>query len=52
MPYANTRRLYHVFGKKVSKYFMYKKAKKMYNEINRDMSTFEAKFLRTRFNHA
>lgn len=52
MPYTNTRRLYHMFGRKVSKYVMYKKAKRLYNEINRDMTALESKFLKPRFNHA
>jgi len=52
MPYIVTRRLYSIFGKKVSKYFTYKKAKRLYNEISRDMDFFEAKFLKSRLHHA
>lgn len=52
MPYTATRRLYNVFGKKVSKYLSYKKAKRMYNEINRDMAFFEARYLKSRMSHA
>lgn len=52
MPYLNTRRLHNVFAKKVSKYFSYRRAKKLYNEISRDMEFLEARFLKSRLNHA
>lgn len=52
MPYIATRRLYHIFGKKVSRYLVCKRAKKLYNEINRDMSFFESKFIKSRLSHA
>lgn len=52
MPYINTRRFHNIFGKKVSKILMYKKAKRMFNEINRDMAFFESRFLKSRLNHA
>jgi len=48
MPYLATRRLYHVIGKKVSKFVAYRRAKRLYNEINRDMAFFESKYLRNR----
>ncbi len=51
MPYTATRRLYHMFGRKVSKYVMYKKAKRMCNEINRNMSLLESRFLKSRLHH-
>jgi hypothetical protein len=51
MPYIATRRLYNVFGKKVAKYLSYKKAKRLYNEINREMSIFESRFLKSRLGH-
>lgn len=52
MPYTQTRRLYNVVGKKVSRFLSYWKAKKMYNVINRDMSYIESRFLRSRMNRA
>jgi hypothetical protein len=52
MPYIATRRLYNVIGKKVSRILGYRKAKKMCNEINRDMSFFESRFLRLRMNRS
>ena len=52
MPYVVTRRLYNEFGRKIVKYLSYRKAKKLYNEINRDMSIFESRFLKSRLNHA
>lgn len=52
MPYIATRRLYNVFGKKISRYFNYKKARRLYNEINRDMSFIESKFIRSMLRHA
>lgn len=48
MPYIATRRLYNVVGKKVSRFFEYRKAKKLYNEINRDMTSVESRFIRSR----
>ena len=38
----------NIFGKKVVKYFMYKKAKKLCSTISRDMAFFEARFLKER----
>ncbi len=52
MPYMATRRLYSVIGKKLSKYFTYRKAKRLCNEINRDMAFFESKYLKDRLHHA
>ncbi len=52
MPYLATRRMYNIFGKKVSRYFSYKKAKRLANEINRDMAFFESRYLKSRMNHA
>lgn len=51
MPYLNTRRSHHMLGKKVSKYFIYRKAKRMFNDINREMAFFESRFLKSRLNH-
>ena len=48
MPYIATRRLHDTFAKKVSRYLTYKKAKKMYNEINRGMMLFEARYVRSK----
>jgi len=52
MPYTATRRFYNVFGKKISRYMTYRRAKKLYNEINRDMAFFESKYLKNRLHHA
>ena len=52
MPYASTRRLYNVFGRKIARFMVYRKAKKLYNEINREMNIFESRFLKSRLNHA
>ena len=52
MPYLSTRRLYNVIGRKVSRYFSYKRAKRMCNEINRDMAFFESRYIKSRMNHA
>ena len=51
MPYLATRRLYNVIGKKVSKFITYRRAKRLYNEINRDMAFFESKYLKARLHH-
>lgn len=51
MPYSATRRFYNVFGKKVSKFLTYRRAKKLYNEISRDMAFFESKYLKARLHH-
>lgn len=48
MPYITTRRLHNAFGKKVSRYLSYKKAKKMCHEINRGMVLLEARYLRSK----
>jgi hypothetical protein len=52
MPYLSTRRSYNIFGKKVSKYLSYRKAKRLCNEINRDMAFFESRYIKSRMNHA
>ncbi len=52
MPHLLTRRLYNIFGRKVARYFYYRKAKRLYNEIAREMSFFEARFLKSRLHHA
>ena len=52
MPYIATRRLHNTFGKKVSRYLSYKRAKRMYNEINKDMMLFEARYLRSKMSQA
>ena len=52
MPYTATRRLYNMFGRKVSKYMTYRRAKRLYNEISRDMAFFESKYLKARQHHA
>jgi len=52
MPYTATRRLYSIVGKKVSRFFGYRKAKRMYNEINRDMTSVESRFIRSRLHQA
>ena len=52
MPYLATRRLHDTFGKKVSRYMSYRKAKKLYNEITREMTFFEARYLKSRMSHA
>ena len=52
MPYLATRRLHDTFGKKVSKYMSYRKAKKMFNEINRGITHFEARYLRSKMSGA
>ncbi len=51
MPYSATRRLYHMFGRKVSKYMMYKKARKMCSDINRNISLLESRYLKSRLHH-
>ena len=51
MPYIATRRLYNVLGKKISRYFSYRRAKKLYNEISRGMAFFESKYLKARLHH-
>ncbi len=51
MPYTATRRLHHMFGRKVSKYVMYRRAKRMCGEINRNMVLLESRFLKNRLHH-
>jgi hypothetical protein len=52
MPYTATRRLYNVIGKKVSKFLTYRRAKKLCNEINKDMAFFESKYMKSRMHHS
>lgn len=53
MPYITTRRLHGAaLGKKISRYFNYKKAKRMFSEINREMDFLESRFVKSRLNHA
>ncbi len=51
MPYLNTRRQHGIFARKISRYFTCRKAKRMYNEISREMDFFENRFLKSRINH-
>lgn len=51
MPYTATRRLYHMSGKKMSKYAMYRRAKKLCSEINAKLSILESRYLKSRLNH-
>ncbi|MDD5496002.1 MAG: hypothetical protein PHP46_02735 [Candidatus Omnitrophica bacterium] len=51
MPYTATRRQHNIVGRKLAKYFAYKKAKKLCNEIHKDMLFFELKYLKSRFGH-
>lgn len=52
MPYITTRRSHNIFGRKISRYFNCKKARRLYNEINRDMVFFEEKFIKSRLHYA
>lgn len=51
MPYASTRNYYGEFGKKISRYLAYRRAKKMYSEINRALNFFELKYIKGRLHH-
>ena len=48
MPYLVTRRQHNMFGKKVMRFFMYKKAKRLCSMLNKDLAFFESRFLKTR----
>lgn len=52
MPHLTTRRFYNIFGKKLARYFHYRRAKKLYNEISREMCFLEARFMKSRLHHA
>jgi len=52
MPYTATRRFYNAFGKKISRYLTYRKAKKMSSEISRDIASLESRFLKSRLHNA
>lgn len=51
MPYTATRRIYHMFGKKISKFVMYRKARRMCGEINSKLSVLESRFVKSRLHH-
>jgi hypothetical protein len=48
MPHLTTRRSYNIFGRKVQRYFLCRKAKKLYANIDRRLAFFEARFLKNR----
>jgi hypothetical protein len=51
MPYLQTRRQHGIFGKKVSRFLSYRRAKRLYRAISRDMDFLESRFLRSRLGH-
>lgn len=48
MPYVATRRFYQVIGKKMQRYFQYKKAKRLYANINRKLAFYESRYLKNK----
>jgi hypothetical protein len=52
MFHAGANRSQDSLGKKLVRFFNYRRAKKLCGEINRDMTFFEARFLKSRFHHA
>ena len=51
MPYAGTRRHRGMFARKVLKYLMCRRAKRLFSEISRGISAVESRMLRQRFAH-
>ncbi len=51
MPYISTRRNNNVFARKISRFMMYRRAKRLFAEINRDMSAVEERMMRRRLIH-
>ena len=51
MPYTATRRSHNIFGRKIVKYFAYRRAKRVFSILNRELSLFEDRYARAR-NHA
>lgn len=52
MTFLTTRKTHSGIGKRVLRYFSCRKARKLYNEINRSLDFLEARFLKTKLNHA
>lgn len=52
MPHSNARRPYGVFGGKASKYVMRGKIKRLFSQINRDISMIESRIFKQRGAHA
>ena len=48
MPYASTRRHHGIFARKVSKYLMYRRARRLFSQIIRGISAVESRMLRQR----
>lgn len=52
MPYSQTRSFYGILGRRISRYLAYRRAKKMFSDINRALNFFEIKFIKSRLHHA
>lgn len=52
MTHTSASRGQNSLGKRVAKFFNYRRAKRLYGEINREMAFFESKFLKSRLHHA
>jgi len=48
MPHTSTRRNNNIFSRKIMKYLTYRRAKKLFGEINRDISAVESRIMRQR----
>jgi len=48
MPYSTAKRFHDSLGRRISRFFIYMKAKRMYDVITRDIAFFEARFLKSK----
>lgn len=52
MTYVSTRRFYNEFGRRMARFFLYRKARRLYKQINREISVIESRFVKSRLHHA
>jgi hypothetical protein len=52
MTHIGSKRSYGGFGRRIARYFSYRRAKRLYSEIDREISFFESKFMKARLHHA
>ncbi|GEM_PF-1239347 len=48
---VNTRTSHGIAGKRISRFLDYRKARRLCNDISRDISSIEARFLKSRLHH-
>lgn len=52
MPNTGANRSQSSLGRRLARFLNYRRAKRLYNEINREMAFFESRYLKSRLHHA